>query len=71
MAGSGAPMLAIEAWSVHLAAEVVGEVSAPDIAFVAKLGLLADPHGAPATPLYLKAPNIKPQDGGQIPLAQP
>ncbi len=71
MAGSGAPMLAIEAWSAHLAAEVVGEVGIPDIGFVARLGLLADPATAPARPLYLKAPDIKPQEASHVPLARP
>lgn len=71
MAGSGAPMLAIEAWSAHLAAEVVGDVGAPDIAFVGKLGLLADPLTATARPLYLKPPDVKPQEASHLPLARP
>lgn len=71
MAGSGAPMLAIEAASAHLAAEVVGDISAPDIAFVARLGLLVDPATAPPRPLYLKPPDIKPQDASHVPLARP
>jgi tRNA threonylcarbamoyl adenosine modification protein YeaZ len=62
LAGSGAPMLAIEAWSVGLYADIVGETAAPDIAFVARLGLLATPESAPARPLYLKAPDAKPQE---------
>ena len=33
LAGSGAPMLAIEAWATRLAAEVVGETGAPDISY--------------------------------------
>lgn len=69
LAGSGAPMLAIEAKSAGLSAEVVGETGAPDIAFVARLGLLADPKGAPPRPLYLKPPDAKPQDQAHIPLA--
>ncbi len=68
LAGSGAPMLAIEAWGHGLAAEIVGERIAPDIAFVARLGLLADPATAPARPLYLKAPDAKPL---ATPLVQP
>lgn len=70
MAGSGAPMLAIEASSAHLAAEVVGDTSAPDIAYVAKLGLLADPATAPPRPLYLKLPDIRPQEASHVPLGQ-
>jgi tRNA threonylcarbamoyl adenosine modification protein YeaZ len=69
LAGSGAPMLAIEAWSIGNAAEVAGATTAPDIAFVARLGLLADPALAPARPLYLKPPDAKPQQASHIPLA--
>jgi tRNA threonylcarbamoyl adenosine modification protein YeaZ len=69
MAGSGATMLAIEAWSARLTAEVVGETGAPDIAYVARLGLLADPNGAPPRPLYLKPPDAKPQEQSHVPLA--
>jgi tRNA threonylcarbamoyl adenosine modification protein YeaZ len=68
MGGSGAPMLAIEAWATRLAAEVVGETGAPDISYVARLGLLADPRGAPPKPLYLKPPDAKPQGQGHLPL---
>jgi len=69
LAGSGAPMLAIEAWSTGMAADVVGATIAPDIAFVARLGLLADPEASPARPLYLKPPDAKPQKASQLPLA--
>ena len=63
LAGSGAPILAIEAWSKGIAAEIVGDRITPDIAYVARLGLLADPASAPPRPLYLKAPDAKPQKG--------
>lgn len=66
LTGSGAPLLAIEAWSSGLNAEVVGDLVAPDIAYVARLGLLTNPEQAPASPLYLKAPDAKPQEGGRI-----
>jgi tRNA threonylcarbamoyladenosine biosynthesis protein TsaB len=59
-------MLAIEAWSTGLKAEVVGERIAPDIAYVARLGLAADPASAPPRPLYLKAPDAKPQQAPLI-----
>jgi tRNA A37 threonylcarbamoyladenosine modification protein TsaB len=71
LAGSGAPMLAIEAWSLGIAADVVGATTFPDIAFVARLGLLADPAVSPARPLYLKPPDAKPQKASQLPLATP
>jgi tRNA threonylcarbamoyladenosine biosynthesis protein TsaB len=70
IAGPGAPVLAIEARAAHSLAEVVGNVGAPDIAFVARLGLLADPATTPARPLYLKAPDVKLQEASQVPLAQ-
>ena len=60
LAGSGAPILAIEAWHRGIVAEIVGDRIVPDIAFVARLGLLADPASAPPRPLYLKAPDAKP-----------
>lgn len=63
LAGSGAPLLAIEAWARGIKAEIAGDRIAPDIAFVARLGLLADPAGSPPRPLYLKAPDAKPQLG--------
>jgi hypothetical protein len=57
---SGAPLLAEEARLAGLEAEVASRAPAPDIAFVARLGLVADPATAPARPLYLKAPDAKP-----------
>lgn len=59
--GPGAPMLAIEAWSHGIAAEAGSPAVFADIAFVARLGLLADPQQAPPKPLYLKPPDAKPQ----------
>lgn len=61
LAGSGAPILAIDAWSRGISAEIVGSRVAPEIGYVARLGLLADPASAPPRPLYLKAPDAKKQ----------
>jgi hypothetical protein len=58
--GPAAPLLAIAAWSCHRAAEVEGEIVATPILYVARLGLIADPEGAPPRPLYIKAPDVKP-----------
>ena len=58
--GSAASLLAIAAWSSHRAAEVEGEIIAPSIVFVARLGMIADPDQAPPRPLYIKAPDVKP-----------
>lgn len=64
--GSGAPMMALEAWSMGLKAEVVGELIAPDIAVIARLGSFAEPESAPPRPLYLKMPDATPQDKKQV-----
>ena len=58
--GPAAPLLAIAAWSCHRAAEVEGEIVATPILYVARLGLIAAPEGAPPRPLYIKAPDVKP-----------
>ncbi len=64
--GPGAPLLAIEAWSLGYVAEVEGEMISPDISFVARLGMVADPASAPPRPLYIKAPDAKPQGATHI-----
>jgi tRNA threonylcarbamoyl adenosine modification protein YeaZ len=61
LAGSGAGLVAMEAANAGASVEIVGENSVPDIVFVARLGFLADPQLAPPRPLYLKAPDAKPQ----------
>jgi tRNA threonylcarbamoyladenosine biosynthesis protein TsaB len=59
MTGNGAPPMAIGAWSRAIRADVTGDTVAPDITYVARLGMLADPAQAPPRPLYLKAPDVK------------
>jgi tRNA threonylcarbamoyladenosine biosynthesis protein TsaB len=71
LVGSGAPMLAIEAWSRGLNAEVDGPASVPDIALVARLGALADPESGGPRPLYLKPPDAKPLAAAAPALAEP
>jgi tRNA threonylcarbamoyladenosine biosynthesis protein TsaB len=66
LTGSGAPLLAIEAWSMGLKADVTGALMAPDIVYVARLGLLSDPATALPTPCYLKPPDAAPQQKGRI-----
>lgn len=66
LVGSGAAMLAIEAWSLGLNADVVEHTLVPDIAFVARLGALADPKRALPRPFYLRPPDAKPQTNGVI-----
>ncbi len=64
MVGSGAPLLAAEARARGLDAETDAAALVPDIVFVARLGLLADPQRALPRPFYLKAPDAKPSVGG-------
>lgn len=66
LVGSGAQLLASEARASGLKAEIVSTAAAPDIALVARLGLAASPETAPARPLYLKAPDARPQ-GLEVP----
>ena len=69
LTGSAAALLAIEAWSMGFAAEVVSDAAAPDVAFVARLGAAAEPASAPPRPLYLKAPDVKTPEHVSIPAA--
>jgi tRNA threonylcarbamoyl adenosine modification protein YeaZ len=60
LVGSGAALLEPQARASGVAARIVDTAVAPDIAFVARLGLVANPADAPARPFYLKAPDAKP-----------
>jgi hypothetical protein len=51
--------MAAVAGSRAVRAEVLGETLAPDITFVARLGMLADPATALPRPLYIKPPDVK------------
>jgi tRNA threonylcarbamoyl adenosine modification protein YeaZ len=62
LVGSGAALVAKEAWAIGLDAVVVESAAAPDILWVARLGMLADPEHAPPRPLYLRGPDAQPQD---------
>jgi tRNA threonylcarbamoyl adenosine modification protein YeaZ len=67
LVGSAAMAIANEAWAIGLDALVLDEAKAPDIVWVARLGLIADPQSAPPRPLYLKAPETTPQDRARLP----
>lgn len=67
LVGSAALFVANEAWAIGLDALVVDDAKAPDISWVARLGLIADPESAPPRPLYLKAPETTPQDKARLP----
>ncbi|NIX75542.1 tRNA (adenosine(37)-N6)-threonylcarbamoyltransferase complex dimerization subunit type 1 TsaB [Microvirga terricola] len=64
--GSAAPILAAEARANGIEAIVSDTPHAPDIAWVARLGAIADPAQALPKPLYLRDPDAKPQDGARI-----
>jgi tRNA threonylcarbamoyl adenosine modification protein YeaZ len=59
IAGTGAP--AVAASAIGLDILVQHAWPAPDIAWVARLGLVADPAQAAPKPLYLRAPDAQPQ----------
>jgi tRNA threonylcarbamoyladenosine biosynthesis protein TsaB len=69
LTGSGAPIVAAEAHSAGMTVEICGDAVVPDIVYVARIGLLADPEVAPARPLYLKAPDAQPMDAQRPALA--
>jgi tRNA threonylcarbamoyl adenosine modification protein YeaZ len=60
LVGSGAALLEPQARASGVAARIVDTAASPDIAFVARLGLVANPVDAPARPFYLKVPDAKP-----------
>lgn len=66
LVGSGAALVAQEAWAMALDVVVIDGSAAPDIIFVARLGLLADPAGAAPRPLYLRAPEATSQEHARI-----
>jgi tRNA threonylcarbamoyl adenosine modification protein YeaZ len=65
--GSGAPAVAAEALAVGVDALAPPGPAAPEIAWVARLGLAADPEQALPKPLYLRGPDAKPQDQARLP----
>lgn len=67
LVGSAALTVANEAWAIGLDALVLDDAKAPDVTWVARLGLIADPESAPPRPLYLKEPETTPQDKARLP----
>lgn len=65
LVGSGAPALAAAARARGLPVEVA-ETGPPPIAWVASLGLVADPDQALPRPLYLRGPDAAPQDHARL-----
>ena len=66
LVGSGAPAVASEAAAVGIEARLHPAPSVPDIAWVARLGAAADPADALPKPLYLAAPDARPQDDARL-----
>jgi len=66
LTGSGAPLLAAEAWAQGIDATITEAPLAPDITWVARVAAIADPAQALPKPLYLRGPDAKPQEGGRI-----
>lgn len=66
LTGSGAPIVGAECWAQGIEAKVSDAPLAPDIAWVGRVGALADPAHALPKPLYLRGPDAKPQDGVRI-----
>ena len=67
LVGSGGGALADEARRAGIEVTVREGPPAPDIVWVARLGLAADPNQALPKPLYLGAPNAAPQDHARLP----
>jgi tRNA threonylcarbamoyl adenosine modification protein YeaZ len=67
LAGSGAAALATETMALGLKAAIADMRPAPDVTWVARLGLAADPATATPKPLYLRAPSAAPQEGKAVP----
>lgn len=64
--GSGAPLVAQEALAVGIEARIHASPPFADPVWVARLGSAADPEEALARPLYLAAPDARPQDGARL-----
>jgi tRNA threonylcarbamoyl adenosine modification protein YeaZ len=65
--GTGANMLAA-AWPSHEPMPMlVEDRRAPDIVWVGRLGVAAEPGASDPKPLYLRAPDAQPQDAARLP----
>ncbi|MCW2310083.1 tRNA (adenosine(37)-N6)-threonylcarbamoyltransferase complex dimerization subunit type 1 TsaB [Rhodobium gokarnense] len=66
LVGSAAEEVARAADACGTAVTIVSPAGAPPIAAVARLGAAAPPPGAPPAPLYLRAPDAKPQADARL-----
>jgi tRNA threonylcarbamoyladenosine biosynthesis protein TsaB len=65
LVGSGAQMIA-DVWPDATPPRLIDACRAPDIDWVARLGAVADAGTAPK-PLYLRAPDARPQSAAHLP----
>ncbi len=68
LAGTGAADLAVECWNKGLDASLANLSEHPDIFWVARLGLSANPQTAMPKPLYLQAPSALVSTRGKVAL---
>ncbi len=68
IAGTGASLLLTECWARGLEAQLVDGASSPDIYWVGRLGLSANPQSAAPKPLYLRAPSAIVSQNGRVAL---
>ncbi|PLX38065.1 MAG: tRNA (adenosine(37)-N6)-threonylcarbamoyltransferase complex dimerization subunit type 1 TsaB [Hyphomicrobiales bacterium] len=64
--GSAAPMVAEAAGQIGHTATVLSHIGAPTAAAVARLGREMPATDVPPSPLYLRPPDAKPQEGARI-----
>ena len=64
--GPGADLLRVDFSALGLQVFIEASDPAPDIAWIARLGLAADPSYAPPDPLYLRAADATPQTHARI-----
>jgi tRNA threonylcarbamoyl adenosine modification protein YeaZ len=66
IAGSAAPLIAA-AWPAGRERPALDDRSYPAIAWIARLGAVAEPGTDPPKPLYLRKPDAQPQDAARLP----
>jgi tRNA threonylcarbamoyladenosine biosynthesis protein TsaB len=66
LTGSAAALVATEAVQAGVLVSLGEAELAPDVTWVARLGMAADPGSALPKPLYLRSPDARPQDGARI-----
>jgi len=67
LGGSGAAAIAVEALTAGVDAVVPAGAENPDVAWVGRLAMLAEPEQALPKPFYLRGPDARPQDHARLP----